>query len=45
MMTTTTIELCHYCNNKAEFNDLAAMDNKFIIAGVCPKHLKNYGVS
>lgn len=41
-MDTTEIEKCHYCNRKAEYNDLASEKDHFVVAGVCPKHVKNY---
>ena len=31
-------EKCHYCNDVAEYNDLA----DFAVVGVCKKHMTNY---
>lgn len=42
-MNATIIETCYYCNNPAEFNDIAPNGENYVVAGVCLKHLKNYG--
>ena len=42
MMETREPEKCHYCDRKAEYNDLASEGEYFIVTGVCSKHVKNY---
>jgi hypothetical protein len=35
-------EKCHYCNNKAEYNDLASEGEYFFVTGVCKTHATKY---
>ena len=41
-METREPEKCYYCENKAEYNDLAYEGEYFFVTGVCSKHVKNY---
>ncbi len=35
-------EKCFYCNDTAEYSDLAKEGEFFIVTGVCKKHMTNY---
>jgi hypothetical protein len=41
-METRQQEKCHYCENKAEYSDLASDGENFFVTGVCKIHATKY---
>ena len=46
MIESRNPEKCYYCDKPAEYNDLVGtIEEGFSVAGVCTKHIRQYGLS